>query len=60
MTKSLNITITDEFVWNTVKDTVMKSNILKDGFKNEVLNQKFDDDDEIKQELKNQQLKSKR
>ena len=60
MTKSLNIPITDEFVWNNVQKTVNQSSILKEGFKNEVLNQKFSSDDEIKQELKNLKVKSNR
>ena len=60
MNKSLNIPITDEFVWNSVKKAVQQSSILKEGFKNEVLNQKFSSDDEIKQELKNLKVKSNR
>ena len=60
MNKSLNIPITDEFVWNSVQKTVKQSSILKEGFKNEVLNQKFSSDDEIKQELKNLKVKSNR
>ena len=60
MNKSLNIPITDEFVWNAVQKTVQQSSILKEGFKNEVLNKKFTTDEEVKQELKNLKVKSNR
>ena len=60
MNKSLNIPITDEFVWNRVQKVVEKSSTLKEGFKNEVLQQKFNNDDEVKQELKNLKVKSNR
>ena len=60
MNKSLNIPLTDEFVWNSVRETVGQSSILKEGFKTEVLNKKFSSDEEIKQELKNLKTKSNR
>ena len=60
MTKSLNIPITDEYVWESVKKTVLQSSILKEGFKDDVLKSKFSTDEQIKQELKNQKVKSQR
>jgi len=46
MVRSLNIPITDQFVWDTVIDTVSNSSILKQGFKEEVLQNKFKGDKE--------------
>ena len=60
MNRSLNIPITDEFVWKSVVKTVAKSSTLKEGFKTEVLQSKFATDEEIKSELKNQKTKSQR
>ena len=60
MNRSLNIPITDEFVWDAVVKTVAKSSTLKEGFKTEVLQSKFATDEEIKSELKNQKTKSQR
>lgn len=60
MNRSLNIPITDEFVWKMVTDTVSKSSTLKEGFKNEILNSKFDTEEQIQNELKTQQVVSKR
>jgi len=60
MNRSLNIPITDEFVWNAVVKTVAQSSTLKEGFKTEVLQSKFATDEEIKSELKNQKTKSQR
>jgi len=60
MNRSLNIPLTDEFVWKTVTETVAKSSTLKEGFKNEILNSKFDTEEQIQQELKTQQVVSKR
>ena len=60
MTKSLNIPITDEYVWESVKKTILQSSIVKEGFKDEVLQSKFSTDKQIKEELKNQKIKSQR
>ena len=60
MNRSLNIPLTDEFVWNAVIKTVSQSSTLKERFKNEILHSKFATDDEITTELKNQKIKSKR
>lgn len=60
MNRSLNIPITDEFVWKSVKQVIAESSTLKEGFKTEVLKSKFASDDEIKVELKNQKTKSSR
>lgn len=60
MNRSLNIPITDEFVWNSVRKVVSESSTLKEGFKKEVLHSKFATEEEIKTELKNQKTKSKR
>lgn len=60
MVRSLNITITDEFVWNTVMDTVSNSSILKEGFKDEILKSKFSGDVETERDLRNQKTKSNR
>jgi len=60
MNRSLNIPITDEFVWNSVRKVVSESSTLKEGFKKEVLHSKYATEEEIKTELKNQKTKSKR
>ena len=60
MVRSLNIPITDKFVWDTVIDTVSNSSILKEGFKGEVLKSKFKGDKENERLLRNQKTKSKR
>lgn len=60
MNRSLNIPITDEFVWNSVRKVVSDSSTLKEGFKKEVLHSKYATEEEIKTELKNQKTKSKR
>lgn len=60
MVRSLNIPITDEFVWNTVMDTVSNSSILKEGFKDEILKSKFSGDVETERDLRNQKTKSNR
>ena len=60
MVRSLNIPITDEFVWNTVMDTVSNSSILKEGFKDEILKSKFAGDVETERDLRNQKTKSNR
>ena len=60
MNRSLNIPLTDEFVWNAVIKTVSQSSTLKERFKNEILHSKFASDDEITTEFKNQKIKSKR
>ena len=60
MNRSLNIPITDEFVWNSVRKVVSESSTLKERFKKEVLHSKFATVEEIKTELKNQKTKSKR
>lgn len=60
MTRSLNIPITDQFVWDLVRDTVANSSTLKEGFKDEVLKSKFAGDAENERELKNLKTKSNR
>jgi len=53
MVRSLNIPSTDEVVWNTVKEVVINSNVLKEKMKSEMLSDKDKHDDEIKQKLRN-------
>ena len=53
MTRSLNIPITDQFVWDLVMDTVANFSTLKEGFKDEVLKSKFAGDAKNERELKN-------
>lgn len=57
MNRSLNIPVTDKYVWDVVVDTVSKSSTLKERFKTEVLRSKFEGDKEYEQEL--QSLKTK-
>jgi len=52
MTRSLNIPITDEVVWDTVKDVVVNSNILKEKMKTEMLADKDKHDEEIKGKIR--------
>lgn len=54
MTRSLNITTTDDIVWNAVKDTVSNSHILKERMKTELLAEKDKTDDEYKKESREQ------
>jgi DNA invertase Pin-like site-specific DNA recombinase len=60
MNRSLNIPITDKFVWDTVMDAVSKSSTLKEGFKEEILHSKYAGDAETDRELKNLKTKSNR
>ena len=60
MVRSLNIPITDKFVWDLVIDTVSNSSILKEGFKDEILKSKFAGDAETERELRNQKTKTNR
>ena len=60
MVRSLNIPVTDKFVWDLVIDTVSKSSIIKEGFKDEVLKSKLQTDAENTKELRNQTIKTKR
>ena len=60
MVRSLNIPITDKFVWDLVIDTVSNSSILKERTKVEVLDQKFKGDRENERLLDKQREKSKR
>ena len=60
MNRSLNIPITDKFVWDLVMETVANSSTLKEGFKEEVLKSKFVNDEETDHELKNLKTKSNR
>ena len=60
MVRSLNIPITDKFVWDLVIDTVSNSSILKEGFKDEILKSKFAGDEETERELRNQKTKTTR
>ncbi len=53
MVRSLNIPITDEVVWDTVKEVVVNSNVLKEKMKSEMLSDKDKHDEEIKQKLRN-------
>ena len=54
MNRSLNIPITDAEVWELVMDTVANSAILKEGFKDEVLQSKFKGEEENERLLRNQ------
>ena len=60
MTRSLNIPITDIEVWEMVMDTVGQSTILKEGFKEEVLQSKFKGEEENERLLRNQKKKTDR
>ena len=60
MVRALNIPITDKFVWDTVMDTVSNSSILKEGFKDEILQSKYAGDAETDRELENLKKKSNR
>lgn len=46
MNRSLNIPITDKQVWDLVMDVVANSSLLKEVFRNEVLQSKFKGDEE--------------
>ena len=54
MNKSLNITKTDEAVWQSVKTIVSSSSILKERVKEELLRDKGKSDADHKSELRNQ------
>jgi DNA invertase Pin-like site-specific DNA recombinase len=58
MTRSMNIPITDEFVWNTVVDTVANSSTLKIEFKDKILEKKNETDADIEDKLKKLKQKS--
>ena len=60
MVRSLNIPITDKFVWETVIDAVSNSSTLKEGFKDEVLKSKFASDEDNAIQLRNQKIKTQR
>jgi hypothetical protein len=60
MVRSLNIPITDKFVWDLVVDTVSNSSMLKEGFKNEILKSKYAGDEENATQLRNQKIKTDR
>ena len=60
MNRSVNILIADSDVWNLVMDVVANSSILKEGFKEEVLQSKFKGDVETARLLKNERIKSSR
>ena len=60
MVRSLNIPITDKFVWNTVMDTISNSSILKENFKNEVLQSKYKGDAENERLISNQKKRTQR
>jgi len=54
MVRSLNISTTDEMVWNAVKETVSNSHILKERMKTELLAEKGKTDEEYKRESREQ------
>ena len=60
MTRSLNIPITDTEVWEMVMDTVANSSMLKEGFKDEVLQSKFKGEKENERLLRNEKKRSDR
>ena len=60
MTKSLNIPITDELVWNNVIETVSQSNLMKDMFKTNILSDKFAKDEEYRKNLRDETKKVKK
>ena len=51
MMRSLNIPTTNDVVWNTVKETVTKSNLLKQRMKDELLKDKDKSDTDYKTEI---------
>jgi len=59
MTKSLNIPITDELVWNNVIESVSHSNLTKNMFKPNILSDKFAKDEEYRNNLRNETKKVK-
>ena len=60
MNRSLNIPITDQEVWDLVMDVVANSALLKEGFKDEVLQSKFKGDEENERLLRNEKKKTSR
>ena len=58
--RSLNIPLTDAFVWNKVLELVSESSILKEGFKKDVLQSKYQSDSENKKQLRDEKKKSQR
>jgi len=60
MNRSLNIPITDLEVWELVMDVVAHSAILKEGFKEEVLQSKFKGEEENQRLLRNEKKKTDR
>jgi len=58
--RSLNIPLTDKFVWNKVLEIVSESSILKEGFKKDVLQSKYQSDGENKKQLQDGKKKSRR
>ena len=59
MRRSLNIPTTNDVVWNTVKETVTKSNILKQRMKEELLKDKDKSDADYKTEIQTVKKKEK-
>ena len=60
MVRSLNIPLTDQFVWEKVLEVVSQSSILKEGFKTEVLQTKYQSDDENNRQLRGEKSKTNR
>jgi hypothetical protein len=60
MNRSLNIPITDLEVWELVMDVVTNSAILKEGFKEEVLQSKFKGEEENQRLLRNEKKRTDR
>ncbi len=60
MVRSLNIPLTDQFVWEKVLEVVSQSTILKEGFKTEVLQTKYQSDDDNNRQLRGEKSKTNR
>jgi len=60
VTKNINITRTDEMVWNSVLDTVNSSVFMKQKFKEEILNKKKQKHTSVDEDIKLLDLRIKR
>ena len=60
MTKSLNITATNDTVWELVTELASKSNVLKEKVKTEMMSSKNKSDKDIKSDIRNLQDAKKR
>jgi DNA invertase Pin-like site-specific DNA recombinase len=60
MNRSLNIPIAENHIWDVVMDVVSRSSLLKQGFKDEVLQTKFKGDKDNERLLQNEKKKTSR